>query len=88
MLFNHIPMKISLETKEIFPVSAQELYEAFLSSEQHTAMTGGEVEVDSKGVGHFTACDGYIHTEIPSGQTDYEQAWEDHYFTSMRMHLN
>ena len=83
-----MPMKTSFEKTERLAVSAQELYESFLSSEQHTAMTGGEADVDSKVGGHFTAWDGYIHTEIPSGQTDYEQAWKDHYFTPLRMHFN
>lgn len=28
-----------------------------------------------------------IHTEIPHGQPDYKQGWEEHYFTPMRAYF-
>jgi activator of HSP90 ATPase len=28
-----------------------------------------------------------IHTEIPEGQPDYEQGWEEHYFSPMRAYF-
>ena len=45
---------------ETFPVSAQQFYEAWLDSEVHSAMTGGEA-VCTNGEGkEFSAWDGYI----------------------------
>jgi activator of HSP90 ATPase len=124
-------MKESLELKEVFNVSASELYHAWLDSELHTQMTGGEAECSNQTGASFSAWDGYItgknmvliegekivqtwrtsefdendedsiltvllseqpkgcelvllHTNIPSGQTQYEQGWGDHYFEPMK----
>ncbi len=43
-----------------FSVSAKELFEAWLNSEQHSAMTGGEANCSDQTGGSFTAWDGYI----------------------------
>lgn len=40
--------------------SAEKLYQAWLDSEQHTLMTGGEANVSSEVEGQFTAWDDYI----------------------------
>lgn len=42
------------------PASPQEIYDAWMSSEGHTAMTGSAAEVDPKVGGLFTAWEGYI----------------------------
>ncbi len=42
------------------PASAQTIYDAWLSSKLHTAMTGGSAELQPTVGGAFTAWDGYI----------------------------
>ena len=53
-------MKESLEISEVFSASPAEIYEAWLSSEGHTEMTGGEATCDDEVGSEFTAWDGYI----------------------------
>ncbi len=124
-------MATSFSIKQQFPVSSETLYNAWLSSQEHTKMTGGEAQCTNFENGAFSAWDGYIsgknqilvvnteinqlwrttefletdadshlklrlsdtdngceltltHSNIPEGQPDYEQGWEDHYFTPMR----
>ncbi len=124
-------MATSIHIKQQFPVDATRLYNAWLNSEEHANMTGGEAEVSNTENGTFSVWDGYItgknvrlvtdteivqtwrstefkesdadseltvkfknndkgceltliHTNIPDGQPDYEQGWEDHYFAPMR----
>ena len=43
-----------------FPVSPDEIYSAWLSSEGHSGLTGSPATVDGKVGGEFTAWDGYI----------------------------
>jgi activator of HSP90 ATPase len=50
----------SVEVSEVFPVEQKTLYDAWLSSEQHSAMTGSTAEIDTRPGGKFTAWDGYI----------------------------
>jgi uncharacterized protein YndB with AHSA1/START domain len=38
----------------------EEVYAAWLSSEEHSAMTGGEANIDARVGGEFDAWDGYI----------------------------
>jgi len=124
-------MKEKLELKEIFDAEPSEIYEAWLDSELHGKMTGGEANCGIQIGDSFTTWDGYIsgkniqllenqkiiqswrtseflendedslltielkkipqgteisliHTNIPSGQTQYEKGWMDHYFTPMK----
>lgn len=51
---------IQFEIKTTFPVSAQTIYHAWLDSEQHEAMTGGEAVCSNTVNGSFTAWDEYI----------------------------
>ena len=53
-------MKNGFTISEIIPAKASEIYEAWLNSEGHTAMTGSVAQVDGKVGGKFTAWDGYI----------------------------
>ena len=53
-------MSESLDLTAKFPVSAKKLYEAWMSSKEHTAFTGSEAEIDDKEGGEFKAWDGYI----------------------------
>jgi activator of HSP90 ATPase len=124
-------MATRFEIGQQFSVSAKQLYEAWLDSETHSDMTGGEAVCSSEVGATFTAWDGYIsgsnvslntekeivqkwrtsefdasdddslltlkfednqngcmlsliHEQIPDGQPDYKQGWEDHYFSPMR----
>ena len=53
-------MKNRFVISEIIPAKASEIYEAWLNSEGHTALTGSPAKVDGKTGGKFTAWDGYI----------------------------
>ncbi len=124
----------SFRTFANFETSVSNIFNAWLSSEGHSNMTGGEAKV-SKTVGDtFEAWDGYIsgknleivhnkrivqswrtmefneedadstielvfeendgncqilltHSNIPEGQPDYKQGWEEHYFMPMRAYF-
>lgn len=45
------------------PVSAAHLYDAWLSSAEHSAFTGGRATIDARVGGRFTAWDGYVERE-------------------------
>ena len=53
-------MKNGFTISEIIPAKPSEIYEAWLNSEGHAAMTGSPAQVDGKVGGKFTAWDGYI----------------------------
>ena len=46
--------------KTTFAVPASKIYKAWLSSEGHSAMTGGEASISDQVGDEFTAWDGYI----------------------------
>jgi activator of HSP90 ATPase len=49
------------EIRAEIPATPKEIYTAWLSSEGHSAMTGGAAHVESEVEGVFDAWDGYIH---------------------------
>jgi len=53
-------MKNGFTLSEIIPAKLAEIYEAWLSSEGHAAMTGSPAKVDGRVGGEFSAWDGYI----------------------------
>jgi activator of HSP90 ATPase len=53
-------MKNGFAISEVIPAKASEIYEAWLNSEGHSAMTGSTAQIDGKAGGKFTAWDGYI----------------------------
>lgn len=53
-------MKNGFSISEVIPAKASEIYEAWLNSEGHAAMTGSPAQVDGNAGGKFTAWDGYI----------------------------
>jgi activator of HSP90 ATPase len=53
-------MKTQLELKRTIPASSEEIYDAWLSSEGHTAMTGGKAMCSPEEGAVFSAWDGYI----------------------------
>jgi uncharacterized protein YndB with AHSA1/START domain len=54
-------MVYDFEVSGVVAASNEELYRAWLSSDLHTAMTGGHAAIDPAVGGEFTAWDGYIH---------------------------
>lgn len=46
---------------DVIPASAQDIYDAWLSTEGHTAMTGGEAHATADVGGAFDAWGGYIN---------------------------
>src|SRR5260221_6448827 len=53
-------MAIEFELTAFVPAAPQDVYDAWLSSEGHSAMTGGGAVIDPTVGGAFTAWDGYI----------------------------
>ena len=53
-------MKNGFTLSAIIPAKPSEIYEAWLSSEGHTAMTGSPAKVDGNVGGKFSAWEGYI----------------------------
>ena len=53
-------MKVNFEVSEEIRATTQKIYEAWLDSDQHSAMTGGEAIVSDLVGESFTAWDGYI----------------------------
>ena len=123
-------MLVSFEISTLISASPTEIYNAWLSSEGHTTMTGSPAMASSRVGETFEAWDGYItgenlalepgrrivqswrttefnsveqdslleillvpafeqtklvlrHSKLPEHGTQYEQGWEDAYFTPM-----
>lgn len=53
-------MSDSFEISTILPASPKRIYEAWLNSDEHSAMTGGAAEVDPSIGGRHSAWDNYI----------------------------
>jgi activator of HSP90 ATPase len=54
------PPTYDFEQSAVISATPNDIYEAWLSSSGHTAMTGGGAVVDPRIGGEFTAWDGYI----------------------------
>jgi uncharacterized protein YndB with AHSA1/START domain len=53
-------MKVKFEISVIINASPSEIYKAWLDSDLHSKMTGGEAICSTEKEGEFTAWDGYI----------------------------
>ena len=53
-------MSDAFEISTVLPAAAPHIYEAWLSNDEHAAMTGGGAEIDPAVGGRFSAWDGYI----------------------------
>ncbi|MFT5405980.1 MAG: activator of HSP90 ATPase [Verrucomicrobiales bacterium] len=120
----------TFEIKARFEVSLERVFNAWLDSDEHSAMTGGAAVCTALSDEEFSAWDGYIsgknlkivphtyikqswrttefdendassiveirlkkvgagcevtlkHKDIPDGQPDYNQGWQDHYLIPM-----
>ena len=49
-----------IELSTVLPASAEDIYHAWMNSEQHSLMTGGTAQIDPQRDGDFTAWNGYI----------------------------
>jgi uncharacterized protein YndB with AHSA1/START domain len=75
--FLHFLMKIKFEISTVINASPAAIYKAWLDSELHTKMTGGEAECSPEIDGVFSAWDGYIsgkNLELVPGKTII-QSW-------------
>lgn len=68
---------MAFELKRTFPVSAADLYQAWLTSLTHSQMTGGEAVCSKEIGGTFSAWDGYISGRNLELEKDQKivQAW-------------
>jgi activator of HSP90 ATPase len=77
-------MDVSFKVSKTFKnITAKEIYDAWLDSESHAEMTGGEATATDKVGGAFIAWDGYIkgkNLELEPG-TRIVQAWRTTEFT-------
>ena len=70
-------MALEFTVSASIPASSVSVYEAWLDSAQHSAMTGGEARVSAQVGAEFTAWDGYIqgrNLELQAGKK-IVQAW-------------
>jgi activator of HSP90 ATPase len=77
------PATYDFEQSDVIPASPTAIYETWMSSEGHTAMTGGEAVVDPRVGGTFTAWDDYITgrtLELEPGRRIL-QSWRTSEFT-------
>jgi len=56
--------KEALRVSGTIPAAPTTLYYAWLSTEQHSAMTGSAAKIDANVGGKYTACDGYISGKL------------------------
>jgi uncharacterized protein YndB with AHSA1/START domain len=80
---NDLPATYDFEQSVTLPASPTAIYDAWMSSAGHTAMTGGEAVVDPRIDGEFTAWDGYIHgrtLELEPGRR-IPQSWRTSEFS-------
>ena len=64
-------MSIEFEVSERFPGSPESLFNAWLNSEEHTAMTGAQAFASETITGEYSAWDGYItgrNIDLQSGE--------------------
>ena len=77
-------MAIEFVVSAIIPASPQEVYQAWLSSKGHGAMTGSPAKVSDQVGGEFEAWDGYIHGKnialVPNQRI--VQAWRTSEFSA------
>jgi activator of HSP90 ATPase len=53
-------MAYDFEVSDVLPATPAEIYDAWMTSDGHSAMTGAEARVDARAGGLFEAWDGYI----------------------------
>ncbi len=76
-------MTYDFEVSDQIPAPPEAIYDAWLSSEGHTAMTGGGANVSDEEGAEFDAWDGYIHGKnlLLEPPTRIVQLWRTANFT-------
>ncbi len=77
-------MALEFTVSTLLPATPDEVYQAWLSSEGHTDMTGSPAKVSARVGGEFMAWDGYIHgknLELRKGRR-IVQAWRTSEFSA------
>jgi uncharacterized protein YndB with AHSA1/START domain len=76
-------MTYNFEVSDQIPASPEEIYDAWMSSAGHSAMTGGVAHIDPAIGAQYDACDGYIHgtTVTLARPTRLVQTWRSAGFT-------
>jgi activator of HSP90 ATPase len=76
-------MTYDFEVSGMVPAAAEDVYAAWLSSELHSAMTGGAAQIDPVVGGSFSAWDGYINGETLELEPFHRivQTWRTSQFT-------
>ena len=88
ILYLEVMEKESITLTRQFPVTAARLYQDWLDSSAHSAMTGGEATTGNSIGNPFTAWDGYIageNLELDTNRkivqtwrtTEFDPEWED-----------
>ena len=77
LVFRNNSMRNSIKISQIFPVSAKRLYDAWLSSREHTDFTHSKTEIKPKVGTNFTAGNGYIrgHNIVLQPYSRIVQSW-------------
>lgn len=70
-------MENKFTLSDVIPATPEQIYQAWLSTKGHSAMTGSPAEIESRVKGKFTAWDGYISGETLELKpfTRIVQAW-------------
>lgn len=74
-----------IEMSWVVDAKPKDVFDAWLSSEGHTEMTGGQADIDPRVGGLFTAWDGYIEgktTKIDKAARKIIQSWRTSDFSS------
>jgi activator of HSP90 ATPase len=76
-------MTYDFEVSDQIPASPEEIYEAWLSSDGHSAMTGSPAHVENGVGGDFDAWEGYIHGTTLEAEpfNKIVQSWRSANFT-------
>jgi len=76
-------MTYDFEVSGVVAARAEDVYRAWLSSELHSAMTGGAARIDPVVGGRFSAWDEYIHGETMELEPFHRivQSWRTAQFT-------
>src|SRR3954469_22075614 len=53
----------TITLSDVFPLSTEALFDAWLDSKAHTAFTGAKAKIEGRVGGRYTAWDGYIEGE-------------------------
>jgi len=78
-------MSESFELSVIIPASPERIYNAWLTSQEHSAITGAEADITSQNGTRLTL----IHNNLPDGQSEqYKEGWIEYYFKPFQRYFS